>query len=92
MADFSYEEGYGHSDCPECGEYVPEAVEDYVTSAGEVKRRTTWDCSVCGKVEKDEMYSIENDDDRKFVWGAFLSAQRAGVVPQDITRPLNPGI
>lgn len=92
MEEFSYESGYGHSDCPECGRYVPETVEDYVTSVGEVRRKTVWDCLVCGEVEKDIAYPIEHDDDCRFVWGAFLSAKKAGVVHQDVPRPLNSGV
>lgn len=90
MGTFLFEEGAGHDDCPECGKYVPNRDEEYVTTEGEVKRVEIWSCPHCGDVTKDEQYPIESDDDRKYIWSAFLAAKRAGVVGADVQRPVNP--
>ena len=71
MTDFRYETGTGHSSHQGCVEYVPEIDEDYVTSEGEVRRKTTWDCPVHGEVVVDESYLIVDEDDEKFIWGCI---------------------
>lgn len=87
--EFLFETGAGHSDCPKCGAYVSESNEDYVTPIGEVRRRTAWDCPKCGTITKDESYAVWDDDDRKFVWVAFLKAGEAGFLPVGVSAPTN---
>lgn len=92
MGEWRYESGYGKSSHPGCDEYVLEEDLDYVTSDGEVRRRTTWDCPIHGEVIEDIPYPVFDDDDRKFIWGAFLAAQAAGVIPADMVKPKNADI
>ncbi len=91
MAEWEYESSHGRSSHPNCGEYIPEDVVDYVTADGEVRSRTTWHCPIHGDVVEDELYPAGDKDDETFVWGAFLAAKNAGAVPPHITRPKNLG-